>query len=82
MSFLCDNRRVQKIIFEYKARPLMARVRYLKIVLDSFSEMVVLAKWRLESSKYFYFKWFSFPLNISLYYSAELLTFIWTRSSV
>ena len=29
MSFLCDNQRLQKIIFEYKARPLMARVRYL-----------------------------------------------------
>ena len=26
--FLCDNLRAQKIIFEYKARPLMARVRY------------------------------------------------------
>ena len=27
MSFLCcDTRRVQKIIFEYKPRPLMARV--------------------------------------------------------
>ena len=26
-QFLCDNLRVQKIIFEYKARPLMARVR-------------------------------------------------------
>ena len=30
MSFLCDNPRVQKIIFEYKARLLMAWVRQLK----------------------------------------------------
>ena len=29
MSFLCDNPRLQKIIFEYKMRPLMARVRYI-----------------------------------------------------
>ena len=28
MCFLCDNWRLQKIIFEYTARPLMARVRY------------------------------------------------------
>ena len=27
MCFLCDNLRAQKIISEYKARPLMARVR-------------------------------------------------------
>ena len=32
MSFLCDNLRVQEIIFEYKARPLMARVRYMSHV--------------------------------------------------
>ena len=29
MSFLCDNLRVQKIIFEYKARPLLAQVWWL-----------------------------------------------------
>ena len=29
MSFLCDNLRVEKIIFEYKLRHLLARVRYI-----------------------------------------------------
>ena len=28
-AFFCDNQRAQKIIFEYKLRHLMARVRYL-----------------------------------------------------
>ena len=30
MSFLCDNLRFQTIIFEYKLRHLMVRVRYVK----------------------------------------------------
>ena len=30
MSFLCGKPRAKKLIFEYKARLLMARVRYLK----------------------------------------------------
>ena len=28
MRFLCDNLRAEKIVFEYKLRHLMARVRY------------------------------------------------------
>ena len=30
MCFLYDSLRAQKVIFDYKARPLMARVRYVK----------------------------------------------------
>ena len=35
MSFLCDNLRGQKIIFEYKLRHLMARVRYQNVHVKS-----------------------------------------------
>ena len=34
MFFLCDNLRAQKIFFEYKARPLMAQVRYAVLQLE------------------------------------------------
>ena len=41
MSFLFDNPRAQKIIFEYKARPLMARVRYITKVRDFGNKTVL-----------------------------------------
>ena len=38
MRFLCDNLRAKKIIFEYKLRHLMARVRYL---LNTYSPIFI-----------------------------------------